>query len=71
MLLKEIFPQLLKRLLLMRRVARICWRFCLDLTFFIVFAAEMRHHFSFLEGTNFFWGGLPDKKKLGKRVAAL
>ena len=27
--------------------------------------------FLFLEGTNFFWGGLPDKKKLGKRVAAL
>ena len=33
---------------------RMLWRFCLDLTFFIVFAAEMRHHFSFLEGTNFF-----------------
>ena len=68
MLLKEIFPQLLKQLLLMRRVARICWRFCLDLTFFIVLRLKCDIIF-LLQQSQFFcvsWSGffpLPEKKK--------
>ena len=50
MLLKEIFPQLLKLLL---RCSRICWRFCLDLTFFIVLRLKCDIIFLLQQRTNF------------------